>query len=139
MFRTILIAGLVLASCLFAGGGPVIQPLSDSEKAVFYQVLENEVYNARNLAAQIAKASESASHDPGKFSIHFAELQEATTMAIVKEELLAGLKGTPSMDSPIVRSELTKLLKQESISISELSDFDNLIKMIKKQMGSDKN
>ncbi len=44
---------------------------------------------------------------------------------------LAGMKDTPSMDSPVIRDELTRLLKQKSISISELSRFENLIKVIK--------
>lgn len=134
MLKSILLIALFAVSMLMAGGGPIRQPLSEGEMVRYYQVLDDEVAKASQLAAHAAQKCSQASHDPGKFAVHLVKAQEITTMAMVKENLLQGMRNTPSMDSPIIRSALMDMLKQETITIEQLNQFEKILNEVKNQI-----
>lgn len=134
MVRSVLLIALFAVSMLMAGGGPIRQPLSEDEMVRYYQMLDEEVAKASQLAVNAAQKCSQASHDPGKFAAHLAKVQEITAMAMVKENLLQGMRNTPSMDSPIIRSALLDMLRQETITIEQLSQFKKILKEVKNQI-----
>ena len=70
--------------------------------------------------------------------MHRAALQEAETMFRVKEGLVQSFWEDSSIDSPLVREELYKLLKQETITIQDIKTFKKKVQNAEEQMAKEK-
>ena len=134
MFKRLVLGSTLFAAALFAGGGPVLQPMSYWESQHYYQMLQKELDKAYDRADETQKNCPSASIDPGNFIKQHCSVSEAEATAGTKQILFDQLYGDPVMDSPIVRSELLDIFRKEIITEKDLNGLKSVIKEAQKNL-----
>jgi len=134
MFKGLGFGVVLFSTTLFAGGGPVLQPMSYWESHIYYQMLQNELDKAYNRANEIQINCPSASIDPANYIKQHCSVSEAEATAATKQILLDELYGDPVMDSPIVRSELLEMFRKEIITEKDLTGLKKIIKEAEKNL-----
>lgn len=127
---------LIAASFAFLPFHPVHaggeKTFEGQEADTYYHQLENAIAKEEQKVKALQDKASSRTQMP--MWIDKLELEQAIIMLDVKRILYNNFKGTPSMDSPIIRDKLLSLLNQDNISEGDLAELQSLVNRERQHM-----
>jgi len=130
-----LIFSLVFGFCVFVNCGFAIDlgnqasnsyaPLNQEEMNVYTDAMQQAINKAQATVDQAAQFATRKDISPTWASK--VQLKQAMMMLEVKKTLMNNFKNSPSLRSPLVRRKLLQVLNQDSVTISDLADLQNLV------------
>lgn len=126
---------LLLASTVFAEvKSTETEAISQAELESYYNSLREQIQKQDATVQRLVKRAQSGQQVP--MPVQKQELEHAVVMLDVKRTLYSNFYETESLKrSPAIRKLLLKILSQPDVSIADLAELQNLVRVEKARLG----